>query len=86
MDIKNCKRCGSDELTWKDRMECEDVMTNELVFRDGVLCLSCKCFHYVKDESFCYEFTITPYVYIDKVKLSEVSDYAVAKSNADDIR
>ncbi len=85
MKLEICKRCDGTDLVWVENLECEDTMTNELVMRNGVLCKDCECFHYFKDDIFCYEFYVRPVVYEDGIKLSEVTDYAVKKIKKDDI-
>ena len=81
MNITKCKKCNSPSLKKIEKFECEDTMTNEIVFRDVLFCNSCECIHYYKDDIFCYEFYVRPT--IERV-LNYVSDQDLAKMKIND--
>lgn len=57
-DIKNCHVCGSNNLTPFINIPVPDIMTNEDVMRNVLMCDECETLHFIEENGdVSYEFS-----------------------------
>lgn len=70
-DIKACHVCNGINLKAIPRAPVEDLMTDEITYRDVLLCLDCDTVHYIENNSVSYEFSFKIANNVPRMKMHE---------------